>query len=168
MKKMISICLMSLTIMVNVGCGSSGGDGDPILPTPTPTNVALASNGSSVTSTFTTGAETFTTDGDTTTTSFWNAGVDGDSVTVQFDKTYTLSNVTIRHLQMNSNTEFELALSTDGTNFTSISIFSDCINMTLSTSIFVCDLAQQASHVQLTILLDSANIEIYEIEATGI
>ena len=170
MRILIYLALSTLLI----ACGGSSGGGSSSANNnnnnSTPTNVALSSNGASISSTFA-GNESFVNDGDTGTTNFWVAGAAGDSLTIAFDQQYTLSNITIHNDDMNSNTEFRLELSSNGVDYNEVLIFSGatqpgCINLTLG-SIFDCDLDYAASHLRLTLLDDIANIRIYEIEATG-
>ena len=161
-----------VTASILTACGGGSTTSSSTSPTTpgTPQNIALSSQGATISSSFA-GNESFTIDGDTTNSNFWAAGSNGDSLTIDFKQSYILSNITIRNTQMNSNTEFKVELSSDNINYTEVQLFSGsqprCTSLTLG-SVFSCDLNFAAQYLRLTILMDANNIEIYEIEAMGL
>lgn len=151
------------------GGGSSSDDAEEVLETlledeeeSTGRNVALSSNGATVTSTFS-GNETFVIDGDTTTDNFWSAGANDDSVTIDLQQVYDLDEIIIRNDGMTGSSFFSVELSNDGTTFREIDIFDECSTLRLG-SVFTCSLIDEARYVRLTILTTLIDIEIHEIE----
>jgi len=162
-----SACILFAGTILTACGGGGGGSNDP-QPGPAVKNVALASNGASVSSTFS-GNETFVNDGDTGTANFWQAGAVGDSVTVDFDKTYVINRIEIFSKNLTSISDFELRYSIDGVNFFIIDTIGDCLNFSLGASGYSCDLEVPGDTVagRLTILDKADQIEIYEVEILG-
>ena len=150
------------------GSSSSSSSGDGTTDSTPATNVALASAGATVSSTFS-GNETFVNDGDTGNTNFWEPGADGDSITIEFDEVYDVEFLEISSMNLNSNSEFAIAFSGNGVTFTDIDLVLDCLSFSIGASGYSCELVTpiEAGFIRLTILMDSANIDIYEIEVFG-
>ncbi len=126
-----------------------------------------------------------TIDGDTTTTSFWAGAKDGDSITVTFNKLYTVSEITIytNNLIFNSlngitTSGIRVQISNDNSNYKAVglvylgglkapitcsssSFFANkSVRCTLSTPIL-------ASSIKLLVTSDFSSTDIYEIEVMG-
>lgn len=94
------ITLIMMTTMLLQACGG-GGDAPPAAaaaPASTAAvNVALPSNGASVSATYGAGSiDGFVNDGDsTTTTNYWAGNISGDSVTIDFGRIRSVESVTV-------------------------------------------------------------------------
>lgn len=153
----------------NTTTSSGGGGGGSA----TPANVALASNGSTISSNFA-GNESFLTDGDTATTSFWSPGAQDDFITIEFDQEYTLSDITL-YTNATNNNDTQLQTSTDGVNFDDLNYFGGCFSLSLGSGRIACGISPeiQATHIRVivntTVTANTVtDVQLYELEATGI
>ena len=167
------IGMVAATATLFTACGGGGSSSSSSSTTPTPvapigTNVALASAGGSVTSSFM-GNESFVIDGDTT-TNFWSAGAVFDTLTLDFGEVFALESVMMDTVGLTSNTVFALATSIDGVTFTEFDNVLTCSTFRLGASSYECEFTQtiDAQFLRLTILDNVENIEIYEIDVTGV
>jgi hypothetical protein len=176
-RKILGITLTALLGMTLAACGGGGGGGgggDPG-PSATPKNVALATNGGVASDNYSNSSAGYVNDGDTTTTQYWAATDFGDTITVVFDKPYTVS--TIKYYTNATNSvDTQIQISTDGVNFRDVEFFTTaydpyCANLTMGSGQITCGLAasQQAKAVRLfiTATTDFSNKRIYELEVTG-
>jgi len=170
-----------------VGCSSdstSTTSNVPQAPTATEKNVASATNGASVSSTFA-GNETFTIDGDTATTNFWVGGADGDEVNITFDQSYSISEIKLhtnnRSVSISggaASTGFRVFISNDDVTYSEVAMYISvnapiaCASNILSNTngTIECGLAinQDAQYIRVSVLPDFATTELYEVEVTGI
>ena len=184
--------LLFLVLAFVSGCGSSSSttssatDGsNPPPANATPKNVAAASNGATVTSSFS-GNESFVIDEDTSTTNFWSGGAEGDSVTVEFDSVYSISEIVI----VTNNTGYSIAnagttlvsgirveVSTDGVTYDEVAIAFgynsppiQCFGTSFGSGRLECTLSPSVSakYIRVGVTSDFAGTEIYEIEVTGV
>ena len=182
-----NLSLFSFLFIFLFLAGCSGGSSDNTGNSSAPAaekNVAALANGSMVSSTFS-GDESFTTDGDITTTSFWSGGANGDEIKVAFDKSYTVSEVTI----YTNNTGFVVSgggavttsgvrvqLSTDNIAYDEVAIALGlsapitCSSSKIGSGKITCTLSTPAtaSFIKLIVSSDFAVTEIYEIEVLGV
>jgi hypothetical protein len=135
---------------------------------PASSNIALSGTGATVTSSFS-GNETFVIDGDTAMTSYWEPGANGDTLTIDFSRVYSIESVNFHYANMANTTYFLYELSVDGSSYTTVQNYSDCSSFRLSASVYECGLtdAVDARFLRLTILDNAANIDIYEVEVMG-
>lgn len=156
------------------GCSGGGGGGGDSTPPPVVAskNVALATNGGAASATYDNAGAAYVNDADTT-TNFWSGNIANDSVTVTFDKTYTISQIKYFTNATNS-TNTRMEFSADGVTYTPVSFFSSagtwCQNLTMSSSGYItCGLSasQQARYVRIIVVANPATTRIYELEVTG-
>lgn len=103
MKNQLRVTGLFSLVLLLAACGGGGGSDAPApaaaAPAPaavTPVNASLAANGGSVSASYGGATANFVNDGDTaTTTNFWAGNVSGDTVTVDFGATRTVTEVSV-------------------------------------------------------------------------
>ncbi len=103
MKNQLRVTGLFSLVLLLAACGGGGGSDAPApaaaAPAPaasTPVNVSLASSGASVSASYGGATANFVNDGDSaTTTNFWAGNVSGDTVTVDFGATRTVTEVSV-------------------------------------------------------------------------
>lgn len=176
MKKWISGALVVLVSSFIFGCGGDGSSSsrspsnddeaaEPVV------NAAEQSNGGQATATYDNANAGLVNDGDTNDATFWAGNMNGDHVTVEFDREYQLGEITI-HTNRTNNVDTEVQLSTDGSNFDAIDLASDCnVGLSMRSGQIICwpNPEIPATHVRV-VITDPANpgtVEIHEIRALG-
>ncbi len=189
-KKILSALIFTCALIV--GCSSSstsdtsGNTSNPNTPpgSGAEKNVAAASNGATVSSTFA-GNETFTTDDDTTTVNFWQGGTESDEVKITFDKSYSISEIKLhtnnRSVSISegvASTGFQVFISNDDVIYSEVAMyfgvsaaitcFSNILSNTNGTVECVLANNQDVQYIRVRVLSDFDTTELYEIEVTGI
>lgn len=171
------LILTVISIVILTACGgsddnnttgnNSGGSNN------TPSNVALATNGSTISSSFA-GNETFLTDGDTTTTSSWSPGAQDDFITIEFDAEYSISEITL-YTNATNNNDTQLQTSTDGVNFDDLNYLGGCFSLSLGSGRIACGISPDIQVRYIRVVVNTTvttntvtDVELYELEATGI
>lgn len=164
--------VLAMTALLSACGGGGGGSSSDSYDSPrastTFTNVALDSEGGSVSSSYS-GNESFVIDGDATTVNFWQAGAAGDSITLYLNGVYDVKSITIRSANLTSTADFRLELSADGISYTTLNLVSVCLNLSLGAAGYSCEFREtkEAQELRLTILQKPESIEIYEWEVQG-
>lgn len=154
----------------------------PTTPPANAKNVASAANGATASSNFA-GNESFTIDGDTGTTNFWVGGAADDEVKIAFDKSYSVSDITVH----TNNTSFSTSggttttgirvlLSDDDITYSEVAVaFGNngpisCFSLSAGSGSIACglDTPRMAQFVKVVMTADFMSTQIYEIEVTGI
>ncbi len=178
--------LISLILIFISACSSSESSSDTtngasVTPAVALKNVSAASNGGSATSTFS-GNESFTIDGDIAPINFWKGGSSGDEVKVGFDKSYTVSELTIQtnNISISSTSGVTISgirvfLSADDISYSEVgvslgsSLPISCSGIIIGSGQISCTLAStfNAAFIKVSVTSDFAVTEIYEIEVMG-
>jgi hypothetical protein len=166
-------CLFFLT-----GCGGSSSDDTVFLGEKIDINVALASNASTVSTSYD-NQQSKVIDGDTSTSEYWSGNVTNDSVTVNFGRIRYLKEIRIYTNEpiFNAITPNRLIeLSSNGTDwFTTAQANGgdiSCLSLLPATNKITCTYAsrQQARYLRFTttkINLNAGLVNVYEMEAIG-
>ena len=181
--KQTGLMFFAVTLLISCG-GGGGGSSASTTPAATAKNVAKATNGSTISSTYS-GNESFVTDGDTTTTNFWVGGASGDEVKIAFDKIYAVSEITV----YTNNTSFVLTnggsvttsgirvlLSSDDTTYSEVGISLgskkdlSCFSSSIGSGKIYCSFSSNinARYIKVIVTSDFAATNLYEVQVTGV
>ncbi len=188
---LLNKALISLAVIGLVGCGGGGGStgtstssnstSSKIKQTNSQTvkkNVALASNGATVTATYDVDSAQKVIDGDTSTSIHWSGNISNDSVTVDLGSVITLQDLTIYTNDTTFSTSSPtkiVEISSDGTSWktTAQLVGGDvaCQSVSLGNGKIFCAFVDNQNvrfiKVKITTTSDVGLINIYEIEATN-
>lgn len=181
MKKLLLV--LSCTALTACGGGSSSSSstttsGDSSTSAAVEKNVALASNGATVTAGYDQTGAANVIDGDTTSAKSWTGSAANDAVTVKFDKAYDVSTIVVytNHLSTDSgDREKYIEISSDGSTWkeTALAFNADvaCSGYlaSASESKISCsyNTAQNIQYVRVRLAKANSTVNVYEIEATG-
>lgn len=176
MKKWIFSALVVLLSSFNFGCGGDSSSSSGAPPNNDETaepvvNAAEQSNGGKATATYDSDNAGLVNDGDTNTATFWAGNMNGDHVTVEFDREYQLGELTVFTNRTN-NMDTEIQLSTDGSDFDTVNLAGDCnVGLTMGRGMITCWTSPEmpATHIRV-VITDPTNpgtVKIHEIQALG-
>jgi len=167
---------LSLTLLLSA-CGSESESDQKLITKEVTQNVALTSNGATMTATYNQESAAYVGDGDTTTSTFWAGNVAGDHVTVDFGQVAKVSDVTVftnNTSYSSSNPAVQVQLSLDGQSWKTTMVpsfggFSDigCPTWNAGSGKLNCifSIEERAQYIRIT--TNSGSVSIYEVEATG-
>lgn len=175
MKKLLLV--LSCTALTACG-GSSSPDDDTSGDVVAEKNVALASNGGTVTAGYDQAGAANVIDGDTTDAKSWTGSAVNDAVTVKFDKAYDVSTIVVytNHLSTDSSDrEKYIEISSDGSTWkeTALAFGADVAcssySASASESKISCsyNTAQNIQYVRVRLAKANSTVNVYEIQATG-
>lgn len=140
-------------------------------------NVALSSNGASMTATYNQESAANVGDGDTGTSTFWAGNIAGDQVTVNFGRVAKVTDVTVytnntSYSSSNPAVQVELSLNGQSWKTTMIPSFGGgadigCPTWNAGSGKLSCTFSSEESAQFLRITTNSGSVSIYEVEATG-
>lgn len=176
MKKLLLV--LSCTALTACG-GSSSPDDNTSGDVVAEKNVALASNGATVTAGYDQTGAANVIDGDTTSAKSWTGSAANDAVTVKFDKAYDVSTIVVytNHLSTDSgDREKYIEISSDGSTWkeTALAFNADVAcsrsySASASESKISCsyNTAQNIQYVRVRLAKANSGVNVYEIQATG-
>jgi len=152
------------------GCGG-GSAAAPVISS-TPVNVSLPANGGAATATANGASALYINDGLTTTTNSWTGVATNDSVTVTFNKVYSVSKFTL-YLNATNTIDTKIQVSADGTTYSDLTLLSGtCSSVTIGSGKIDCTfITNRNLKAMRVVILNTAapsNIQLYELEATGL
>lgn len=178
--KSILVLFFSFILASCGGASSSGGAPDHTANPGgrDPANVALESEGASVSATYDEVGAEYVIDGSTSTSFFWSANITSDSLTIDFGSVFALSEITIYTNDLSFSTSAPskvVEISQDASNWLTTSQITGgdvpCVNSNTGNGRMVCEFGavQSARYLRLTITAENSPelIQIYEIEAVG-
>lgn len=178
MKKLLLV--VSCTALTACGGSSSSTttSGDTSGSVSVEKNVALASNGGTVTADYDEAGAANVIDGDTTSAKSWTGSATNDAVTVKFDKAYDVSSIVVyinHQSTISSDREKYIEISSDGSTWKETAILSGadvaCSSYlaSASESKISCsyNTAQNIQYVRVRLAKANSSVNVYEIQATG-
>lgn len=177
MKKLLLV--VSCTALTACGGSSSSTtSGDTSGGVTVEKNVALASNGATVTASYDQAGAANVIDGDKTSAKSWTGSAANDAVTVKFNKPYDVSSIVVyinHQSTISGDREKYIEISSDGSTWkeTALAFGADvgCSSYSASASEnkISCSYskAQNIQYVRVRLAKANSKVNIYEIEATG-
>lgn len=170
------IGLVSVLGLVACGSGSESDTGQKIVTKQITQNVALTSNGATMSATYNQESAAYIGDGDTTSSTFWAGNIADDQVTVDFGQVAKVADVTVYTSDTSyssSDPAVQVELSVDGQSWktTMVPSFGSsdiaCPTYTSGSGKLSCTFASVENARYLRITTNAASVSIYEVEATG-
>ena len=177
--KMKYVIVMALSLLL----GACGGSGSPIDPLPpgdplVERNVALASDGATVSTNYDEGSAEYVIDGDTSQSLYWSGNITDDFLKIDFGSVVELLDLTIFTNDLTFSTfnpSKVIEISVDGNSwFTTGSLVGGdipCLNSTTGQNRIFCEFdgVESARYLRVTITSEDSPglIKIFEVQATG-
>jgi hypothetical protein len=159
------------SLLLLSGCGGSGSENTEFLGGNSDINVALASNGSSISTNYD-NQQSKVIDGDTSTSESWAGNAINDYVKIDFKKTRFLKEIKIFTNDNANQANKRIEISTDNSTWKTTAQSSgndiDCTSFSTNTTNITCTYSsrQQARYLRFTTLTTDL-LNIYEIQAFG-
>lgn len=165
-----------VSVLGLVACGSESESDQGLKTKEVTQNVALTSNGATMSATYNQESAAYIGDGDTTASNFWAGNIADDHITVDFGQVAKVADVTVYTNNTSfssSNPAVQVELSVDGLSWktTMVPSFGSsdiaCPTYTSGSGKLSCTFASAESAQYLRITTNAASVFIYEVEATG-